>query len=144
MFETIATACSGLFAGAAIYISVVQHPAGLESGQAMAATFFSPMYRRAAPMQAGLALIGTAAGIVAWLLGAGLSALLGALILVSVVPFTLVVIKPINDRLQSPQLDPSGAEVPELLRRWGTLHGVRSVAGAVSFAAFLYGRAAAG
>lgn len=38
----------GVFFGAALYISLVQHPAVLETGADFAARFFRPMYRRAA------------------------------------------------------------------------------------------------
>lgn len=137
MLELIATACAAVFAGAAIYVSIVQHPAVLELGDDFAARFFPPMYRRAAPVQAGLALVGSLAGLSAALLGSGLAWLVGALLLGSVVPFTLVWIKPVNDRLLDPDLDPADLEIPELLSRWGRLHGVRSAAGALSLLCFL-------
>jgi len=143
LLELIATACAGIFSGAAIYISIVQHPAGLEVGGAFPARFFSPMYRRAAPMQAGLALVGSLAGFVAALLGSGLLWLLGALLLGSVVPFTLLRIKPVNDRLLDPNLDPSAPEIPELLSRWGRLHSVRSLVSCLAFLCFLAAWAAA-
>jgi hypothetical protein len=33
MFELLATACSGIFAGAAVFISLVQHPAARQVGE---------------------------------------------------------------------------------------------------------------
>ncbi len=115
MLETLAIACSGLFAGAAIYITVVQHPASLEVGGSLPARFFPPMYRRAAPMQAGLALVGSVSGFLTWLAGSGGLWLAGAILLGFVVPFTLLRIKPINDQLLAPDLDPEAAELRELL-----------------------------
>jgi hypothetical protein len=47
LFELLATLCAGLFAGAAIYITFVEHPARLECGTELAATEFAPSYRRA-------------------------------------------------------------------------------------------------
>jgi hypothetical protein len=44
----IAVMCSGLFAGAAIYISLVEHPARMEAGLTVALAEFGPSYRRAA------------------------------------------------------------------------------------------------
>jgi hypothetical protein len=55
LFELVATLCAGLFAGAAIYITLVEHPARLECGTDLAVTEFGPSYRRAAIMQASLA-----------------------------------------------------------------------------------------
>lgn len=139
MLEFLATACAGTFAGAAIYISVVQHPAATEAGDSMAVSLFPPMYRRAAPMQAGLALVGSLAAVFAWLSGSGVLWVTGALLLGSVVPFTIIRIKPINDQLLAPGLDPTAPEVPELLRRWGRLHWIRSASSGLAFLLFVIG-----
>jgi hypothetical protein len=56
-----------VFFGAALYISLVQHPAALETGNDFAARFFPPMYGRASVLQASLAVIGCMAAIAAWL-----------------------------------------------------------------------------
>ena len=97
--KLLATFCCGVFFGAALYISLVQHPAALETGNEFAARFFGPMYRRAAWLQASLALVGCASAIWAWLSGAGALWLAVAVVIGSVIPFTLIVIKPINDAL---------------------------------------------
>lgn len=138
ILELLATACAGIFAGAALYISVVQHPASLQLGTVAATRFFGPMYARAAPLQASLALLGLSAGVALWWLGRGWLWLLGALLLGSVVPFTVIVIMPTNSRLKDPALDSASPEAGELLARWGTLHAVRSVASLLAFAIFLY------
>ncbi len=140
--ELLATACAGLFAGAAIYISLVEHPARLECGSALALREFGPSYRRAAVMQALLAFVGFAAGTAAWLRGASPWWLVGGLFLGAVIPFTLVVIFPTNERLLDPTLDPTGAEADALLRRWGRLHGVRSLSSLVAFLILLAAAAA--
>ena len=67
----LTTLSCGLFAGAAIYISLVEHPARLECGTELATTEFGPSYRRAAVMQTSLAAIGFVCAIWAWLAGAG-------------------------------------------------------------------------
>ena len=53
LFELIATICAGFFAGAAIYITLVEHPARLECGTELAVTEFGPSYRRATLMHCG-------------------------------------------------------------------------------------------
>jgi hypothetical protein len=132
-FELIATICAGLFAGAAIYITFVEHPARLECGTALAATQFGPSYRRATIMQASLAALGFLGALVAWTRGAGLPVLLGGVLLGLVIPFTLVVILPTNRRLLDPTLDRASSDAAALLAKWGRLHAVRSVASGLAF-----------
>ena len=139
MFELIAATCAGLFAGAACFITIVHHPAASALGDETAARLFPPMYRRAAPMQAGLAVVGSVAGLLAALTGGGALPLLGALLLGSIVPYTLVRMKPTNDQLLAPGLDPAAPEIPGLLERWGRMHGVRSLLSSLAFLIFLAG-----
>ena len=72
VLELIAVLCTGLFAGAAIYITLVEHPARLECGAALALTEFRPSYRRAAVLQATLAAVGCLAAVGAWMQGRSL------------------------------------------------------------------------
>jgi Domain of unknown function (DUF1772) len=132
VIKTLATLCCGVFFGAALYISLVQHPAALEAGNDFAARFFPPMYGRAAVMQASLAVIGCVAAFVAWLTGAGRLWLAAAVLLGSVVPFTLVAMKPVNDALLQ-GTDASTVELDALLVRWGYLHWARTVASGLAF-----------
>ena len=129
--EILATVCCAVFFGAAAYISLVQHPAALETGSEFAVRFFAPMYRRASIMQASLAIVGSIASIAAYLLGAGWAWLLSAILMGSVVPFTLLVVEPLNDQIKV--LDPSAERAVELLIKWGRLHWVRTVASGAAF-----------
>jgi hypothetical protein len=142
LLELVATLCAGLFAGAAIYVSLVEHPARLESGPELAATEFGPSYRRGAVMQASLAGVGLVTAVGAWVLGRGLPVLIGGLLLGALIPFTLVIIRPINARLLDSGLDRSSPEAAQLLIRWGQLHAVRSMAGGVAFGLLLWHLAA--
>jgi hypothetical protein len=69
---SVATVAAGLFAGAAMYITVVEHSARVECGQALAIKEFGPSYRRAAVMQGVLAVVGLLASLIAWYQGFGL------------------------------------------------------------------------
>jgi Domain of unknown function (DUF1772) len=136
--ESLALLASGLFAGAALYVSFVEHPARMECGTAVALTQFAPSYKRATVMQAALAALGTLAAIAAWLQGAPALWLVGALLLGTVIPFTLIVILPTNHRLLDPFLDKASPIANQLLDRWATLHAVRSALSLASFLVFLY------
>jgi hypothetical protein len=132
--ELIALLCTGLFAGAAIYVSLVEHPARIDCGPVLAIAEFRPSYRRGAVMQAGLASLGCVAALAAFAQGRGVPVLAAGLLLGAAIPFTLIVILPTNKRLLDPRLDPLAAEAATLLARWSRLHAVRS---AMSGAAFL-------
>jgi len=129
--QWIAIWAAGLFSGAALYVSLVEHPARMQCGTLLAATEFGPSYRRGAVMQAMLAGVaaGLAHGSTAWLSG--------SLLLFLVVPFTLIVIFPTNHKLLDPALDKSSPEAHRLLVRWGRLHEVRSVLGLAAFIVFV-------
>jgi hypothetical protein len=136
--EFVAVLSCSLFAGASAYINLVEHPARMECGVEVAATEFSPSYRRATVMQATLAAVGLVSSIALWLAGATFWWLVAGVLLGSVIPFTLIVILPTNKRLLSPELDRRSAEAERLLARWGSLHAVRSVLSGVALLIFLY------
>lgn len=137
IFELLATFCAAIFAGAAIYINLVEHPARMSLGPEVALAEWAPSYHNATRMQAPLAMVGALAGVVAWLRGGGAGWLVGAILLGAVIPITLLVIMPTNREL----LDPSTAQNPDhvraLLTRWNRLHALRSVLSTIAFAMFL-------
>jgi Domain of unknown function (DUF1772) len=136
--EFVAVLSCSLFAGASVYINLVEHPARMECGVEVAATEFSPSYRRATVMQATLAAVGLVSSIAAWLAGATLWWLVAGALLGSVIPFTLFVILPTNKLLLSPTLDKQSVEAERLLARWARLHAVRSVLSALALLLLLY------
>ena len=138
LLEVIATLSAGLFAGAAIYINLVEHPARMECGTDLAVTEFAPSYRRAAVMQGALGAVGSLSAAVAWLMGASLWWLIGGIILGAVIPFTLIVIFPTNKRLLDSSLDKGSEHALKLLTRWGRLHAVRSALSLIAFLLFIF------
>jgi uncharacterized membrane protein len=88
-------------------------------------------------MQVPLALIGSLSALVSWWFDGGRAWLVGGLLLLLVIPFTLVVILPTNKRLESHELDLRSEEAERLLRRWGRLHAVRSLLSGAAFLVFL-------
>lgn len=137
MLQFVAILSTTFFTGAAIYINLVEHPARMQCGTGLAATEFGPSYRRAAAMQATLALIAAFAGFGAWLTGAPRAWFSGAVLIFGVVPFTLLAIMPTNKKLLDPALDRSSEETRRLLQQWGRLHAVRSILGFAASSVFL-------
>jgi uncharacterized membrane protein len=136
-FQFVAVLTATLFSGAAIYINLIEHPARMECGTELAATVFGPSYRRAAVMQAILAVIATIAGIGAWLMDNRIAWLVGALLIFTVVPFTLIKIAPTNKQLLDPALDRTSEAARRLLQRWGKLHAIRSIVALTASVVFL-------
>jgi hypothetical protein len=135
--EFISVLACALFAGASVYISLVEHPARMQCGVEIAATEFGPSYRRATVMQATLAAVGLLAAVAAWFAGATFWWLVGGLLLGAVIPFTLIVILPTNKQLLNPALDKHSGQTGQLLARWGRLHAVRSILSALALLLFL-------
>ena len=136
--EFIAVLSCSLFTGAAVYITLVEHPARMQCGVEIAATEFVPSYRRATVMQATCAAVGLLSSVEAWLAGASLWWLIAGVLIGLVIPFTLVVILPTNRRLLDPTLDKRSPETERLLERWSRLHAVRSVLSGFALLIFLY------
>ncbi len=133
MFALLAGLCAGLFAGAAGYISLVEHWARLQAGPSVALAQFRPGFPRARGIQASLAVIGGGSALISWLAGGGVSWLLVALILFGIVGFTLISIRPVYNALLAPSLTAESPAARELLVRWGTLHQIRSALGLLAF-----------
>jgi uncharacterized membrane protein len=136
--ELVATFASGIFAGAAVYVNLVEQPARLSCGVELAVTEWRPSYKRGTVMQAPLAMVGSLAALVSWWVDGGFAWLIGGLILLVIIPFTLVVILPTNKKLESRELDVRSAEAGNLLRRWNRLHAVRSILSVVAFFIFIF------
>jgi hypothetical protein len=142
MLETLqflATLTAALFAGAAIYVNVAEHPARMGLDTRSAAMQWAPSYQRATWMQAPLAIISFTSGVGAWLLGGGLLWLIAGLLIGAVVPITFIIIMPTNQQLLAEDRDLGSQETRQLLTRWGKLHGVRSVLSGVATVLMLWG-----
>ncbi len=136
--QASATFCIGVFFAAAVYISLVQHPAALATGTDFASRFFSPMYSRASVMQATLAVVGTVAAATAYFSTERTAWIFVAVLISSVVPFTLLVMAKVNDELKAHSPDRSADRTSELLVRWGHLHWVRTIVSGLAFLGCLY------
>jgi hypothetical protein len=128
---------AAIFFGAAFYVNVVEHPARLSLDDRAALAEWKPAYKRGTAMQAPLAIVGFILGLVAWWLAGRTGFLIGALAMIAPWPWTLLMIKPVNDELVATNADEAGPPSRALLVRWGNLHAVRTAFGAVAAIAFL-------
>jgi hypothetical protein len=122
--QFLATLCTALFAGAATYINVVEHPARMQVDVPFARAQWLTGYQWGKIMQGSLAVLGCLSAIGAWWLSGTFMWLVGGLLIGFSVPFTFIVILPTHRKLQS--ADSSSADLRPLLQRWAGLHAVRS------------------
>jgi Domain of unknown function (DUF1772) len=134
----LALVTAALFSGAAIYVSVAEHPARLRLDDSALLAEWKPSYERGFAMQAPLALIGFLLGIIAARSEMDWRWLAGALLLLANWPFTLIAILPTNKLLM--EITPQGADQKsrELIEKWGRLHMVRTALGATATLFFLW------
>ncbi len=134
----LALIVAALFTGAAVYINIAEHPArlGLEDGPLLAQ--WKPSYKRGFAMQASLAVIGCLLGLWAWYSTGNWLWGLGAAVLVTNWPFTIVAIMPVNNRLMAMSVEPPINELRMQMQKWGRLHAVRSALGALATVIFVW------
>jgi hypothetical protein len=138
IFGHLALIAAAIFAGAALYVNVVEQPARLLLDDRALLTEWQPSYKRGAAMQAPLALLGCLLGVIAWWQTSHPGFLVGAIAMIAPWPWTLIGIKPTNDALLATGPDQAGPQTRALVVKWGGLHGVRTALGALAIATFLW------
>jgi hypothetical protein len=89
-------------------------------------------------MQASLALVSTLFGLLAFWLTRDWRWLLGALLIFANWPYTLLVILPVNKRIEATPPEAAGADSRRLIETWGRLHAGRSALGLAAAAVYLW------
>ena len=134
----LALISAALFTGAAFYVNFAEQPARLALNDASLLAQWKRSYARAVTMQAGLASLSGAFGLyVAWDLR-DWRWLLAALLILTNWPYTLFVIKPVNDQLNAIADNDAGAASRALIEKWGRLHAVRTALGILATAVYLW------
>src|SRR5882757_10905003 len=138
----LALVFAAVFAGAAIFVNVAEQPARLTLDDPALLLEWQKSYDKAAPMQGGLALLTALLGfLAAWQLH-DWRFVVGALLVLANWPYTLLAIKPTNDRLHAIKPEQANAETRQTIISWGYLHGGRSAFGVAATLVFLWALAA--
>jgi hypothetical protein len=137
-FGLLALIASAIFAGAAFYVNFAEQPARLTLDDRALLAEWKPAYKRGAAMQAPLAVVGFLFGLLAWWRLSDSAFLAGAILIIAPWPWTLIVIKPVNDALLATDLDKAAAPARALVVKWGAIHAVRTVLGGLATAAFFW------
>ena len=99
---------------------------------------WKPSYARGFAMQASLALASALFGLLAFWLTRDWRWLLGALLIFANWPYTLLVILPVNKRLEATPVGGRQRRNPQLIETWGMLHAGRSALGLAATLVYLW------
>jgi hypothetical protein len=135
--EQLALVATTLFAGAALHVSLSEHPARLGLDDASMIVQWKRSFNRAQKVAAPLAILGLSLSLFALWQSQRLTWAVGAILIGANIPFTLIVIRPVNNRLLA--LDPATANVESrsVIQRWGRLHMVRTGLGLAAVVAMV-------
>ena len=133
----LALVTAAVFAGAALYISAVEHPARLRLDHAALLNEWKPAYKRGTAMQAPLAVAGFVLGLLAWWQTGQVAWVVGALLMLANWPVTYFAIMPTNNRLMAIEPAQAGPESRAMIETWGSLHLIRTGLGLAASLVFL-------
>jgi hypothetical protein len=129
---------SSAFAGAALYLNLVEQPARLALDDSSMMREWAPSDRRGFALLGGLALLTALAGLAAFAQGSDIRWLLGGLIALASWPYVYFVIVPLNNRLLAAAPGQPAADSREIVTFWGLLEWGLFVIGVASSAVFAW------
>jgi Domain of unknown function (DUF1772) len=133
----VALTVAALFSGAATYINFAEQPARLKLDDQALLAQWKRSYKRGFMMQAPLAVLGCVLGLTAWRTTGRVGFVIGALLMIANLPWTLLAVMPTNRILMQMEPGAAGPKSRLLIIKWNALHAVRTVLGILATLTFL-------
>jgi uncharacterized membrane protein len=137
----LALTVAAVFFGAAFYVNFAEQPARLHLDDRSLLIQWKPAYKRGFIMQASLAVIGFALGMIAWWQTGIWPWLVGAVVLVANWPYTIFVIMPTNKKLMTIDPASAGPDSRILVQTWSAMNAVRTALGLAATLIFIFASA---
>jgi hypothetical protein len=134
----LALAGAAIFTGAAFYVNVAEQPARLALDTKSLLTEWKISYARGAIMQATLALVSGALGILAYFWTWDWRWLIGAALILAPWPYTIFILMPTNNLLKATTAEIASDNTRGFILQWGRLHMIRTALGLAATAAFVW------
>lgn len=134
---SLALAFAAAFAGAALYVNLVEQPARLGLGDEALVAEWGPSDQRGVALLAGLALASALCALGAYFESRDLRWLIGALVVMMSWPYVFFAMVPTNNRILALGAGESGP-ARDLVRLWGQLEYGQTAIGLVASAVFVW------
>ncbi|WP_294540526.1 DUF1772 domain-containing protein [uncultured Rhodoblastus sp.] len=134
----LALVFSSAFAGAALYLNLVEQPARLALDDSSMMREWAPSDRRGFALIGGLALLSALAALAAFAQGSDIRWLVGALIALATWPYSFFIVVPLNNRLLAASPGQPAADSREIVTFWGLLEWGLFAIGVASSSVFAW------
>ena len=138
LFGQLALVLAAAFTGAAFYINFAEHPARLSLDDKNLLTQWKPSYDAGYTMQVSLIAASAILGLLAAWTSQNWHWIVGAVLILVNVPYTLIGIMPTNHKLQAISESDAGPNSRAMLVSWGRLHAIRTLLGVSATLAYLW------
>ena len=136
MIALLALVVAAFYSGAALYVNLVERLALLALDDHAALAGWKIALKRGALIQPPLVTIGFLLGLIAWIETHSAAEMVGALLMLAGIPWTVVMVLPINKALAATAPEAAGERSRAQIERWYSLHSARTALGLLALIAF--------